>query len=339
MRIGIIGCGKITQVRHAPECAANSHIEIAGFYDRILERANEMAEKYGGKAYLNYKEMLNDETVDGIIVCTANATHAEISMEALRVGKHTLCEKPVAVSVDEAQRIATAAAESGKIFMVAQNQRFDRVNQKAKALLHSGALGEIISFRTEFSHGGPEQWSIDAGNTMYFRKEENFIGAIGDLGIHKIDLMRWMLEDEFTEVSANIRTLQKKDSSGRLIEVEDNAVIMANTQKGYMGTVTASWTNYGHCESSAAVFGTEGAMYISDSVTDSTILIERPDGGRERYQFPKQPNSGVVDEFESAVRMGTASPVSGEDGVRGLKVVMAALQSSSENGKFVKIIY
>ena len=339
MNIGIIGCGKITQVRHAPECEKNPSVTIAGFFDRVPERAGAMSKQYGGKVYGAYEEMLQDPDVDAVIVCTANATHAEISVAALKAGKHVLCEKPVAISVEEAERIGQEVERSGKLFMVAQNQRFDRVNRKAKELLQAHAIGDVITFRSEFCHGGPEQWSIDTTNSMYTRKNETFLGALGDVGIHKIDLMRWMLEDEMTEVSASVNTLQKRDSSGKLLEVDDNAVIVTRTQKGSQGTIFASWTNYGRCESSAIVFGTTGTMHISDSVTDSTILIERAAGRREAYTFPAQPNSGIADAFAAAIAGGAPSPVSIVDGIRGMKVVMAALESSSNDGRAVELSY
>ncbi|MFA9382051.1 MAG: Gfo/Idh/MocA family protein, partial [Acetanaerobacterium sp.] len=278
MNVGIIGCGKIAQVRHAPECASNPSITIAGFFDRVDGRAQAMSTQYGGRVYANYEEMLRDPDVDAVIVCTANVTHAEISISALRAGKHVLCEKPISVSVEEAEDIQREAEHSGRLLMVAHNQRFDHVNRKAKQLIQSGAIGDIISFHSEFSHGGPEQWSIDAANSMYIRKNEAFLGALGDVGIHKIDLMRWMLEDEITEVRASVKTLQKKDSSQRPLEVEDNAVLLVMTQKGYQGTVYASWTNYGRCESSADIYGTAGTMHISDSVSDSVIVIQRAGG-------------------------------------------------------------
>lgn len=332
MRIGIIGCGKITLVRHGPECAANPRIELAGFTDRIFERAQAMADQFGGRAYPNQEALLADEKIDGVIVCTANTTHASVSLAALRAGKHVLCEKPVAVSVEEAVKMDAEARKAGKLLMIAQNQRFDLVNMRAKELLCAGAVGEMITFQAEFSHGGPEQWSIDATNSMYISKRESFLGALGDVGIHKIDLMRWMLDDEFTGVMANVRTLQKKDSVGKPLEVEDNALLILDTAKGRMGTLIASWTNYGRCLSQQFVSGTKGTMHISDSVTNSCILIERADGRSETYRFPAQPDSGVSAAFAEAALTGGPVPVTGMDGAKGMRVIMAALESSVRGG-------
>ena len=87
-KIGIIGCGKIAQVRHIPEYAAHPDAELAGFYDLNEGRADELAAQYGGKAYSSYEELLADPQIDAVSVCVANHAHAEITIAALRAGKH-----------------------------------------------------------------------------------------------------------------------------------------------------------------------------------------------------------------------------------------------------------
>ena len=96
IRVGIIGCGKIAQVRHIPEYMANPHVELYGFYDINQARTEELAKKYGGKAFASYEELLADETIEAVSVCAANHAHAEISIAALKAGKHVITEKPMA---------------------------------------------------------------------------------------------------------------------------------------------------------------------------------------------------------------------------------------------------
>ena len=90
VNIGIIGCGKIAQVRHLPEYATNPNARLVGYYDKNRERAVQMAEKYGGKVYGSYYEMLNDPEIDAVSVCVENRNHAEITNAALYSGKHVL---------------------------------------------------------------------------------------------------------------------------------------------------------------------------------------------------------------------------------------------------------
>src|SRR5699024_11221267 len=96
--------------------------------------------------------------------------------------------------------------------MIGHNQRFVSSHQKAKEIIEAGELGKIYSFRTTFGHGGPEQWSAEGEDSWFFKKDEAFIGAMGDLGVHKADLLRYLLGEEFIDVSAFIETCAKNNT-------------------------------------------------------------------------------------------------------------------------------
>ena len=108
VNIGIIGCGKIAQVRHIPEYAANPGAQLAAYYDLNPARAAELAKKYGGKAYASVEELLADKKIDAVSVCTSNVTHAEITIAALKAGKHVLCEKPMATTLADCEAMVRA---------------------------------------------------------------------------------------------------------------------------------------------------------------------------------------------------------------------------------------
>jgi len=149
IRIGIIGCGKIAQVRHLPEYAANPHVELAGYYDLNTQRAQEMAAQYGGKVYESYFDLLNDPSIDAVSICVENRSHAEITTYALYAGKHVLCEKPMAVTLAECESMVAAAERNGKHLMIGHNMRFDPVHRKAKELLDGGIIGDIVSIKDD----------------------------------------------------------------------------------------------------------------------------------------------------------------------------------------------
>ena len=138
--IGIIGCGKIAQVRHIPEYMDHPQANLAGLFDLNQERARELAQKYGARAYSSWEEMLADPAIDAVSVCVANNAHAEISIAALKAGKHVLCEKPMATTLADCEAMVAAARESGKFLMIGQNQRLTRAHQKARELVEQGAL-------------------------------------------------------------------------------------------------------------------------------------------------------------------------------------------------------
>ena len=140
IKIGIIGCGKIAQTRHLPEYATNPDAKLVAYYDKISSRAVQMAEKYGGKVYDSYYDLINDPEIDAVSVCVENRNHAEITNAALYAGKHVLVEKPMAVTLAECESMVAAAEFNGKHLMVGHNMRFDPVHRRAKELLEAGVI-------------------------------------------------------------------------------------------------------------------------------------------------------------------------------------------------------
>lgn len=344
INIGIIGCGSITKFRHAPEYALNNDVKIVGFFDLVKERAIEMAEIYGGKVYDRYEEMLADTSLDAVSVCSANSYHAPITIAALKAGKHVLCEKPMATSVEDAEKMNATARLSGKFLMIGHNQRLADAHAKAKKILNSGELGRIISFKTSFSHSGPETWSADkSSKTWFFSKKDAIMGAMGDLGIHKADLIRWLIDDEIEEVFASVTTLDKKGNDGELIEVDDNAMCILRSKTGIVGTLSASWTNYGPEDNSTILYCSEGVMRIYDN-PDNPIEIDKKSGEKTFYKIGKiqtnenQTKSGVIDLFVSSIVNNTPPEISGGEGLAALKIIFACMESS-QSGKKVKIDY
>ncbi|MER2141997.1 MAG: Gfo/Idh/MocA family oxidoreductase, partial [Priestia megaterium] len=218
VKIGVIGCGSIAQHRHLPEYKMNEQVELVAVCDINTERANSVAQQYGVKAYTNYEELLASGTVEAVSVCTPNYLHAPISVAALNSGVHVLCEKPMATSEEEAKAMIEAAKTNGKKLMIGHNQRFVASHQKARELIEKGEIGKIYSFRTAFGHGGPEGWSVDGKDSWFFKKDEAFIGAMGDLGVHKTDMLRYILSEEIVEVGAFVESNAKDFAN-----VDDNA--------------------------------------------------------------------------------------------------------------------
>lgn len=336
IKVGIIGCGKIAQVRHIPEYLDNPDVEIAGFYDLSEDRAAKLAEKYGSKAYRNCDDLLGNPDIDAVSVCTANATHASIAMRAMDAGKDVLCEKPMAMSLKDCEAMVAKAEETGRILMIDHNQRYTRAHRKAKSLIDAGEIGRIISFRTIFGHGGPETWSIDPGKaTWFFDKKRAVLGAMADLGIHKTDIITYLVGSPVERVSAVMATLDKTDASGNKIGVDDNDICLYTMKNGVIGTMTASWTYYGREDNSTAIYGTEGIMklYYEDM---PSLVIDYRDGTRASYDLdPIQTNdnqtkTGVMDEFIRCVKNREQPEVSGAEALRSMRAIFAAVESAEE---------
>ena len=340
--IGIIGCGKIAQVRHIPEYAEHKDARLLGFYDINQERAAALAEKYGGTAYATVEELLANPEIDAVSVCAANFAHAELTIAALNAGKHVLCEKPMAITLAECEAMVEAAKANGKYLMIGHNQRLAKAHAMARKLIVDGLIGDIVTFRTTFGHGGPETWSVDPGlNTWFFDKTRAAMGAMADLGIHKTDLIQFLTGQQVIRTTARVTTLDKKDASGNLISVDDNAICIYEMSGGAFGTMTASWTYYGAEDNSTVLYGTKGIMRIYDDPAIS-IKVILADGGKISYDVEaiqtndNQTKSGVIDLWMESLVNRKAPEISGESALAAMRAVFASIESS-ENGKAVDI--
>lgn len=342
IKIGILGCGKIAQVRHIPEYAANPDCELAAFYNPTRKRAEDMAAKYGGKVYDTPEALLADPEIDAVSVCAANYAHAELAIKAMRAGKDVLCEKPMAVTLEDCEAMVKVAKETGRTLMIAHNQRFAKAHVKAKALIDAGTIGRIVTFRTTFGHGGPETWSINPGkNTWFFDKSKAAMGAMADLGVHKTDLIHYLTGERVVRTTAKVATLDKRGENGELIGVDDNAMCIYEMTGGIVGTMTASWTFYGAEDNSTVLYGTKGIMKIYDDPAHS-IVVTLADGTRELYDVEQiqtndnQTKSGVIDAWIDCLKNHTAPAVTDEDALYAMRAVFASLRSS-ELGAAVEI--
>lgn len=340
--VGIIGCGKVAQVRHIPEYMANEKARIYGFYDINHERAEQLAREYQGKAYLSYREMLEDDRIDAVSVCSANSTHAEITIAALRAGKHVLCEKPMATTLNDCEAMVKASEETGNYLMIDQNQRLAKAHVEAKKMIDAGVIGKILSFRTTFGHGGPETWSIDPGkNTWFFDQKRAAMGAMADLGIHKTDLIQYLISQKVVKATAKITTLDKRDANGDFIGVDDNAICIYEMSGGALGTMTASWTYYGAEDNSTVLYGTEGIMRIYDNPEHSIVIMGKDGSVRECDTEAIQTNdhqtsTGIIDSFVDSIVNKQEPEISGRSVLHAMRAVFASIESS-ENGRTVTV--
>ena len=342
LRIGVLGCGKIAQVRHIPEYAANAQVRLSAFYNPTVSRAEEMASKYGGRVCTSPEELLADPEIDAVSVCAANYAHASLTISALRAVKHVLCEKPMATSPEDCEAMIAAAEDSGRRLLIAQNQRLAKAHVTAKALLKENLIGEVLTFRTTFGHGGPETWSITPGKgTWFFDKKRAAMGAMADLGIHKTDLIRFLLDRDVVRTTAHLTTLDKRGEDGSLIGVDDNAICIYEMEGGSVGTMTVSWTYYGAEDNSTVLYGTKGIMRIYDDPAHS-IVVKLADGREEFFDVEQiqtndnQTASGVIDEFVDAVENNRPSILDADKILNSMKAVFASIRSS-ETGMPVSV--
>ncbi len=146
IRVGIIGCGGIANGKHMPSLKKVPGVQMVAFCDIIIERAEKAAKQYGtpdAKVYEDYRELLEDKTIDVVHVCTPNRAHSFITVDALEAGKHVMCEKPMAINSAEAKKMLDAAERTGKLLTIGYQNRQTSEALFLKEEADRGTFGDI----------------------------------------------------------------------------------------------------------------------------------------------------------------------------------------------------
>lgn len=185
-RIGIIGCGGVANGKHMPSIKKLEDCEMVAFCDLIPERAEKAAKEYGtpdAKVYTDYKELLADGSIDSVRVLTQNRWHAQISCDAMRAGKHVLCEKPMAINYEEAKEMLRVQKETGRVLTIGYQHKFDADVMYTKAEAEKGTLGEIYFAKANvIRRRGVPTWGV------FTQKSEQGGGALIDIATHALDI-------------------------------------------------------------------------------------------------------------------------------------------------------
>ena len=193
VKIGIIGCGGIANGKHMPSLKAIDNVEMVAFCDIIEDRAIKAANEFGvedAKVYVDYKELLKDESIEIVHVCTPNRSHSFISVDAMRAGKHVMCEKPMAINSEEALKMLEASKETGKKLTIGYQSRFRKDSQYLKACCENGELGEIYYGKAHaLRRRAVPTWGV------FLNEYEQGGGPLIDIGTHALDLTLWMMNN------------------------------------------------------------------------------------------------------------------------------------------------
>ncbi len=246
--LALIGCGRIAE-SHLEALAQNPECNLLSVVDVHEETARNAAVKLGCRAFTDYRHVLREDGLDAVIICTPPATHAEIALFFLEHNIHVLCEKPLAVRVEDAMRMVKTAEQKGAVLMMASKFRYTEDVIAAKRLIASGALGEIALFENVFSG------KVDMSGRWNSRKALSGGGVLIDNGCHSLDIARYLLGPILEVQALEGKRLQP-------IEVEDSAVICFRTASEVMGTIDLSWSIQKEREFFIDIYGTKGAAHV-----------------------------------------------------------------------------
>jgi predicted dehydrogenase len=252
LRLGIIGTGGICNNKHLPSLAkVSSEVEVVALCDLIREKAENTVKRHGLEnvaIYGDYKELLADTSIDVVHVCTPNVSHCEITVAAFAAGKHVLCEKPMAATTEDAQKMVDAWKKSGKKFTVGYQNRFRHDVQVLKKSCAAGDLGEIYYAEANaIRRKAVPTWGV------FPDKSKQGGGPLIDIGTHALDITLWCMDNyDVDTVSGqvfyklgNLPEAAQGNTYGAWdtdkFEVEDSAFGFIKMKSGALINLRASW--------------------------------------------------------------------------------------------------
>lgn len=348
IRIGVIGTGSISTV-HLNAYRDNPDVHIQALCDLDPGLLKRRGRAYGVKKehrYTDFREMLEKEPLDAVSVCTWNSQHAPCTIAALEAGCHVLCEKPMAVSADEAVAMKEAADRAGKLLMIGFVRRFGNDCVLLKDLIDAGKFGEIYHAKATYlrRNGNPGGWFGD--------KERSGGGPLIDLGVHVIDMTRYLMGNP-RPVSVYGATFKKLDRSGikrvggyeaaatsqaDINDVEDFATAMIRFENGAVINVDASFAlNIKQDVGRIELFGTRAGAKLEPELELYTEY-----GGHLSNQALTTPTAldfqglfeNEINHFIDCVKNGTPCRNPAQDGVEIMRI-LDAIYLSAETGREV----
>ncbi|MEK4058204.1 MULTISPECIES: Gfo/Idh/MocA family protein [Paenibacillus] len=348
-KIGLIGAGSISDL-HLQAYQGNEHAELYAICDLNQQRAEDKAKQYNiPNVYTDYHDLIANPEVEAVSICTWNNSHAEISIAALRAGKHVLVEKPLCRSVEEANAIQDAVRETGKLLQVGFVRRYDANAQLVKNFIEKDELGEIYYAKATCIRrlGNPGGWFADV--------ERSGGGPLIDLGVHVIDLCWYMMgRPKPVSVSgntyhklgnrANVKNLsfyQAADYDPSTNGVEDMANALIRFENGASLMVDVSFTLHAKSDELAIrLYGDKGGVEIEPELTMitekyDTILNVAPQTDSKSINVPEA-FCNEVNHFLDCLQSGETpiSPV--EDGLQIMKI-LCGIYESANNGQEVQL--
>jgi len=313
VRFGLVGAGAISH-SYAQAFETCKIAQVVGVADTNSQAASALADKLKCPSYTSYTELAKDASLEAVLICTPPNTHPEICLEFLGKGVPVLCEKPLSIDVAGGLQIIQAARKTGVKLTMASKFRFVEDITRAKNLVASGVLGEIVMVENFFtSH-------VDMRNRWNSNPAVSGGGVLIDNGTHSVDLIRY-----FTGPLKEIHVVEGKRSQN--LPVEETVHIFVRSESGVLGTVDLSWDINKELESYLRIYGSEGT--ISVGWKESKFLLS---GGKEWKIFGKGYNKvqafrSQIENFAKALRGEEMLLLTLDDALASVQVVEAAYAS------------
>jgi len=320
LKVGIIGCGGIANGKHMPSLKQVAEAEMVAFCDLVIERAQEAAKNYGtpdAKVYVDYKELLKDESIDVVHVLTPNRAHSFITVDALDAGKHVMCEKPMAINSAEAKKMIDAAKRNGKKLTIGYQNRQTKESLYLKMEADQGTFGDIYYARAiALRRRGVPTWGV------FLSEEEQGGGPLIDIATHSLDLTLWIMGNyepaycvgkTFHALNNQTNTANSwGDWDPEKFTVEDSGFGFVVMKNGAVISVESSWALNSLLTDGQLVFS--GTKAGGDNY--SGVRINGVRNGR-RYVYSPELNAGGV-AFYDGIEDGDPSVIEAKQWIRSI---------------------
>lgn len=350
VKIGIIGTGWIAEA-HAMSYTNYSDVEIVAAADLIPGKAEEFFERscmdYDNiRFYPSHKEMLDNEQLDGVSICTYNATHAECAIYALNKGVNVMLEKPMCVTLEEAIEIRKAEKASGKLLVIGFQPRYDKNAQSIKRIVESGELGKVYYIQTG---GGRRRGIPTPFGTSFIEKKTAGIGALGDIGCYSLDLVLDAIgyPKPLTVTGFKSDYFGKSPSSydnpeyAEVFNVDDFAAGFVRFEGGIVLDFKIAWAMHMDSLGDTMILGTKAGLKVSN---DGTMTMYRDVSGEQvETVIPKQSNRGndpfdrKIRDFIDKIKSGEPSPIPSSQIIYN-QAIIDGIAKSAELGHEIDIV-
>lgn len=343
MKIGIIGSGSICEY-HLRAFSSIPDIEVLGITSIALDQAKDVAARFGiPSVYESIEKLLGNNEIDAVTVAVWNAGHADITIAALKAGKHVFCEKPMARNAVEAAQMVEAEKESGKTLMIGLVRRFDLKTEAAAAVVSSGELGHIYYMKAAYLRrdGQPGGWFTD--------KSKSGGGALIDIGIHSLDLALYLADAgsvssvrgssyKLPHIMEGIKGTQKyqsKEDAG-VRDVEDMVVATLFFESGAVLNLEASWAQHVKEDSlNLEIFGTTGGLKVDPELqlsgNKASFLSDTRFDIHQSDEYLDEMFLREMTHFRDCIIDGIPCRCPSSDGLALMKIIDAIYLSAEEN--------
>jgi 1,5-anhydro-D-fructose reductase (1,5-anhydro-D-mannitol-forming) len=326
---GIIGIGRHSDARMAPAIANSQNARLVGVYSRDQGRADAFAAKHGAaRAYSDLAAFLADPTIEAVYIGSPNDVHCEQTIACLRAGKHVLCDKPLAMTLDECRRMLAAAEEAGRLLATGYNNRYQPGHIIVRDLIQSGELGEVVFIRCDCGNAG----LLRHADWRY--RAERGGGSLLNIGSHAADLLRYVTGKEVELVAA----LDDADDLG----VDELSVSSLRLDGGIFAQLLSS-RRLPYPDNGIVVHATKGYLRTKGTVSydiAGQVDVTLPNGTR-RYQFaPHRPGYDVyvaeIEQISAVILEGGTLLATGHDGLEGVRL-LEAIATAGAKRRVVRI--